>query len=84
MTVASRAWLQQRGKSDERCQMEYIALLALHDKEYAGILAEVASGKIKNIKATDTATSAGGALAKSVPRPKAIDSSEYLRSLNDE
>jgi len=76
----SRAWLTQRGKSDERCQMEYIALLAVHDKEYAGILAEVASGK--NIKATDT--SAGGALAKSVPRPKAIDSSEYLRSLTDE
>jgi hypothetical protein len=80
----SRAWMQQKGKSDEQCQMEYVALLAVLDKEYAGILAEVASGKIKNIKATDTATSAGGALAKSVPRPKPVDSSEYLKSLNEE
>ncbi len=62
--------------------MEYIALFAQQDKEFADILARIASGKIKNIKINDTATSAGGVLAKSVPRPKADDNSAYLKSLS--
>jgi hypothetical protein len=41
------------------------------------------SGKIKNIKVSDTETSAGGALAKSVPRPKPEDNTAYLRTLNE-
>ena len=42
------------------------------------------TGKIKNIKVEDTSQLAGGAMSKSVPRPKADDNREYMRSLTEE
>jgi hypothetical protein len=45
---------------------------------------QVVTGKIKNIKVEDTSQLAGGAMSKSVPRPKADDNREYMKSLTEE
>jgi hypothetical protein len=45
---------------------------------------QVVTGKIKNIKVEDTAHLPGGAMSKSVPRPKADDNREYMRGLTEE
>ncbi len=78
----SAAWLQQKGKNEDQCIREYIALFALCDPPYAQIVDQIVTGKIKNIKIEDTSNKAGGIMSKSVPRPKAEDPSQYIQSLN--
>lgn len=46
--------MQQKGKSNEQCQMEYIALFAKCDAEFQTIVDQVLSGDIKNIKVEDS------------------------------
>lgn len=62
--------------------MEYIALFALNDAQFAQIVDQIVTGKIKNIKIEDTSNKAGGIMSKSVPRPKVEDQSSYISSLN--
>ena len=62
--------------------MEYIALFAQRDAEFAEIVAQIVEGKIKNIRVDDSNAKAGGVMSKAVPRPKAEDNSEYMSSLN--
>jgi len=62
--------------------MEYIALFARYDPQYAQIVDDVVMGKIKNIRVEDTANKAGGIMSKSVPRPKGEDNSQYMLSLS--
>lgn len=71
----SNAWLSQKGKHAERCQLEYIALMCRYDDQFKLIVDDLCAGKIKKIKVSDTEQSSGGVLAKSVPRPKAEDNS---------
>lgn len=62
--------------------MEYIKVFAEYDAEFKAILTQIIEGSIKNIKVDDSNNKAGGILSKSVPRPKAGDDSEYLKSLS--
>lgn len=80
--VKYQAWLKQKGKQVEQCQMEYIAVFAEYDAEFKAILTQIVEGSIKNIKVDDSNNKAGGILSKSVPRPKAEDDSAYLKSLS--
>ncbi len=64
--------------------MEYIALFARYDTQFSQIVDQLVTGKIKNIKVEDTSNLTGGALSKSVPRPKAHDNREYMSGLNAE
>ena len=75
--------MQQKGKSNEQCQMEYIALFAKCDAEFRTIVDQVLSGDIKNIKVEDSQMKAGGIMSKSVPRPKPEDDTPYIKSLNE-
>jgi len=78
MFLCSNAWMAQRGKSTDQCQLEYVALMITYDPQFREIAHQLYTGKIKKIKVSDTAQSSGGVLAKAVPRPKAEDSSHYL------
>lgn len=53
-----------------------------YDEQFREIVDQLVKGKIKKIKVSDTSQSSGGVLAKSVPRPKAEDSTQYLSSLS--
>lgn len=66
---------------------EYILLIAQHSNEIAHTLELVLSGEIEEIeyKSKDTSTSAGGALQKSVPKPKDIyveENKNFVAGLN--
>ena len=62
--------------------MEYVAFFALCDPQFAQIVDQIVTGKIKNIKIDDRSNKAGGIMSKSVPRPKVEDQSPYIQSLN--
>ena len=64
--------------------MEYISLMARYDREFSTIVDQLVTGQIKNIKVEDTSQLAGGAISKSVPRPKAEDNREYFKGLTQE
>ena len=71
--VKFEAWKNQRGKSELRCKKEYILLIAEYSSQVNATLVGVLNGTIKelNYKVKDKiAESTGGALAKSVPKPK--------------
>ena len=53
--------------------MEYVAFFALCDPQFAQIVDQIVTGKIKNIKIEDSSNKAGGIMSKSVPRPKVED-----------
>jgi hypothetical protein len=55
-----------------------------YDSQFSEIVNQLATGQIKKIKVEDTSMSAGGVLSKSVPRPKAEDNTQYLKSLTKE
>jgi acyl-CoA-binding protein len=44
-------WLQQAGKSDKWCMLEYIVLTASVDETFDKLVKEVASGKVKEVSA---------------------------------
>jgi len=62
--------------------MEYVALMARYDRQFSQIVDQLVTGQIKNIKVEDTSNMSGGAMSKSVPRPKAEDNREYFKSLS--
>ncbi|CDW85245.1 acyl-binding protein [Stylonychia lemnae] len=82
--VKYQAWLQQRGRLVETCQQEYIALMTRYDEQFREIVDQLVTGKIKRIKVEDSSMTSGGILAKSVPRPKAEDQTQYLKSLTQD
>lgn len=65
----------------DRCMMEYIALLAPVDSELSHTIDGIVAGQIRHIKVDDADMKAGGALSKSVPRPKVEDTTQYMNSL---
>lgn len=83
------AWRVQIGKSEMRCKKEYILLISEYSSKVNATLVGVLNGTIKelNYKAKDKINeSTGGALAKSVPKPKDIyteQNKKFTDSLNN-
>ena len=84
ISFCSQAWLNQKGKDVDQCQMEYIVLLTRYDEEFREIIQQVVTGVLKNIRMEDNNMKPGGIMSKSVPRPKPEDRTEYLSSLSTE
>ena len=85
--VKYRVWKQQKDKSELECKKEYILLISEFSKSVNGTLEGIMSGKIDklNYKSKNLANSTGGALAKSVPKPKDLhvaENQKFVASLN--
>jgi acyl-CoA-binding protein len=81
------AWRQQRGKSQLEAQLEYVLLVASCESSVKTSLELVLSGQLAqiNYKPRANLDSPGGALAKSVPRPKNLNSEadrQFVQSLS--
>eukprot|EP00347_Sterkiella_histriomuscorum_P017214 403350242 len=79
--IKFKAWKSQKGKCTDKCQQEYIGLMTRYDNQFREIVDQLVTGKIKKIKVEDTSQTSGGILAKSVPRPKAEDQTQYIKGL---
>lgn len=68
------AWVQQRGKSKIQAKKEYVVLASKFSLRIRETLNSVLKGEMETLeyksKTPNIATSSGGALAKSVPKPK--------------
>ena len=67
------AWTQQVGKTKNECKKEYILLIAEFKRDIRLTLKKVLDGTLTHInykKKTDINDAPGGALQKSVPKPK--------------
>ena len=83
------AWTQQKGKSKIICKQEYIVLISSFSKELKLTLEKVLDGSLTEInykKKIDIDDSPGGALAKSVPKPKneyKEEDKKFMQGLNN-
>ena len=83
------AWSQQKGKSALKCKQEYVLLVCQHDKSLKNTLEQVLNGTLTEIKYKSKGginDSPGGALQKSVPKPKNVHAEEnklFVAGLNN-
>eukprot|EP00356_Strombidium_inclinatum_P016531 CAMPEP_0170496376 /NCGR_PEP_ID=MMETSP0208-20121228/21256_1 /TAXON_ID=197538 /ORGANISM="Strombidium inclinatum, Strain S3" /LENGTH=197 /DNA_ID=CAMNT_0010772897 /DNA_START=87 /DNA_END=680 /DNA_ORIENTATION=+ len=82
------AWKQQKGKFSIQCKKEYILLIARKSSTLRKTLDSVLAGTIQELNyksKSNVATSTGGALAKSVPKPKDVhveENKKFVAGLN--
>lgn len=78
--IKQKVWAQQRGKSKVQAKKEYVVLISKYCNRVKKTLDGVLKGDIKELdyksKSPNVATSTGGALAKSVPKPKNMHEKE--------
>lgn len=82
------AWNQQKGKSQMKCMQEYVLLICAYSPELATTLEQVLNGSLTqiNYKSKNINDNPGGALQKSVPKPKNVHAEEnkkFVAGLNN-
>jgi len=76
-------WIQQAGKSDRQCMLEYILLTASLDDGFDKLVKHVAAGDTKELQeVVNTRAIPGSGLEPPCSLPQKPDNTEYLRSLD--